>query len=362
MKEPRKYLITRHSATDLERSCWQDVMAALDFFKIKSYVKINKTLKTIDFPNGSQMLFMGLDDADKVKSIGNITDIVVEEASEISLDTYSQLKQRLRGNGKLRNQMVLMTNPVSKANWIYKFFFEGGNKEPDCLIDRSTYKDNKFLNETTIAALEGYKETNPYFYRVYCLGEWGSLSKQVFTNYRSEDLDLNELRSRNLQHLVGLDFGFVNDPTAIICSLLDETNKRIYIYREFYKTGLTNDEIAAVLRTMGLEKSTIIADSAEQKSIEEIKRAGIRRIQPSVKGKDSINQGIQKLQQYELIVDSSCYNVLEELENYSWQKDRATGEYINKPIDQFNHCIDALRYSLQCVEQGSKIHSYSIVM
>jgi phage terminase large subunit len=346
----------------LERSCWADVLAALDFFHVKSMVKINKSLKQIDFPNGSQMLFMGLDDEQKVKSIPNITDIIIEECSEINLDTFSQLKQRLRGSGKLPNQMVLQCNPVSKANWVYKHFFENGNQEPNCLIDRSTYKDNKFLNETTIAALEGYKETNPYFYRVYCLGEWGSLSKQVFTNYRAEDLDIDTLRKQGYQHLVGLDFGFVNDPTAIICSLLDEENKRIYIYREFYKTGLTNDEIAAVLRSMGLEKSTIIADSAEQKSIEEIKRAGIRRIQPSVKGKDSINQGISKLQQYELIVDSSCFNTLEELENYSWQKDRATGEYINKPIDQFNHCIDALRYSLQCVEQGSKIHSYSIVM
>ena len=355
IQDKRKYLITRKSAVDLERSCWADVMSALDFFQIKDSVKINKSLKTINFPNGSQMLFMGLDDSQKVKSIPDITDIIVEECSEISLETFSQLKQRLRGSGQARNQIVLQCNPVSKTNWVYKHFFQEGCKEDNCLIHRSTYKDNRFLNQTTINALENYKNTNPYFYRVYCLGEWGSLSKQIFTNYEIQDLDLESLRAASYMLLVGLDFGYVNDPTTIICSLLDEENKTIYIYNEFYKTGLLNDEIANQLKLMGLEKSTIIADSAEQKSIEEIKRDGIRRIAPAHKGKDSVIQGIQKLQQYKIIVDSSCIYTIEELESYCWKKDRATDEYINQPIDEYNHCIDALRYSLQCVDSKAKL-------
>lgn len=354
LMDRRKYLITRNTAVDLERSCWQDTLAALDFFQIKGEVKINKSLKTIEYPNGSIMLFTGLDDDQKIKSIPNITDIIVEECSEINLDKFSQLKQRMRGVGKLRNQLVLQCNPVSKSNWTYKHFFLDGCKEPNCIIHRSTYKDNRFLNQTTINALEGYKETNPYFYRVYCLGEWGSLNKQVFTNYRVAQLDLDSLRANNYEHLVGLDFGFVNDPTTIISSLLDEENKRIYIYNEFYKTGLLNDEIAAQLSLLGYEKTTIIADSAEQKSIEEIKRLGIRRITPAAKGKGSVIQGIQKLQQYELIVDSSCTNTIEELDNYCWKKDRVSGEYINEPVDENNHCIDALRYSLQCVKKRIK--------
>lgn len=353
--DKRKYLITRKSAVDLERSCWADVIAALEFFCIKDEVKINKSLKTIDFPNGSQILMMGLDDEQKVKSIPNITDIIVEECSEISLDTFSQLKQRMRGSGHFRNQLILQCNPVSKINWVFKHFFLDGCKEPNCLIHRSTYKDNRFLNETTIKALEDYKYSNPYFYRVYCLGEWGSLSKQVFSNYEIKELDLNDLRTKGLAHLVGLDFGFVNDPTTIICSLLDEENKIIYIYNEFYQTGLLNDEIAAQIRLMGLDKTTIIADSAEQKSIEEIKREGIKRITPARKGKDSIIQGIQKLQQYKLIVDSSCSNTIEELESYCWKKDRTTGEYLNEPIDENNHCIDALRYSLQCIDARARL-------
>ena len=169
------------------------------------------------------------------------------------------------------------------------------------------------------------------------------------------ELDPGELRKLHLPQLAGLDFGYVNDPTAIVISLLDEDNKAIYVLNEFYQTGLLNDEIANVLKGMGLEKSPVVADSAEKKSIEEIRRSGIRRIQASAKGPDSVNQGIQKLQQYHLIVDPACSNLLEELENYSWQKDRSTGEYVNKPIDKYNHCLDALRYSLQCVDTKPRL-------
>ena len=348
MRDKRKYLVVRKSATDLRRSCWVDLQNTLSQFQITRLCKINQTNMTVELPNGSSFLCMGIDDFEKVKSIPGITDILIEEASEITFDDFSQLKIRLRGQGTFRNQIVLMTNPISKLNWIYRHFFEKGCLEPNCLIHQSTYKDNKFVNETTVRALENYKDTNPMFYRVYCLGEFGSISKLIFTNFRTEELDIDELRKMNLQHLVGLDFGYVNDPTAIIESLLDEENKRIYVIREFYKTGLLNDEIAEQLKRMGLSKSTIIADSAEQKSIEEIKRAGIGRIKASVKGQGSVMQGIQKLQQYELIVDSSCFNLLEELENYSYKKDKSTGEYTNEPVDEYNHAVDALRYSLQC--------------
>lgn len=349
LKDCRKYVVVRKSATDLRRSCWEDFNNTLAQFRIKGLCKLNNTNMTCEMPNGSSFLFMGLDDSEKIKSIPNITDAVIEEASEITFDDFSQIKMRLRGKGRLRNQIVLMTNPISKANWVYRHFFDGGCHEENCLISQSTYRDNKFVNESTVRALESYRETNPMFYRVYCLGEFGSLSKQVFTNYTTENLDIDELRSRGLPHMVGLDFGYVNDPTAIVDCLLDEEAKRIYVLREFYQTGLLNDEIAAQIRLMGLSKSTIVADSAEQKSIEEIRKCGVPHIRPAAKGQGSINQGIQKLQQYELVLDSSCVCLLEELENYSYKRDKASGEYVNEPIDRYNHAIDALRYSLQCV-------------
>lgn len=357
LQDKRKYLVVRKSATDLRRSCWEDLINCLKQFQIFQLCKVNNTNMTVEFPNGSSFLCSGLDDYEKIKSIPNITDAIVEEASEVTLDDFSQIKMRLRGKGRLRNQVVLMTNPISKANWIYRYFFDKGCTEPNCLIHQSTYRDNKFVNNTTVKALEAYKTTNPMFYRVYCLGEFGSLAKQVFTNWESADLDLDLLRKQNLVHCVGMDFGFVNDATAIVDCLLDDENKTFYVLREFYKTGLLNDEIAAQLKLMGLQKATIIADSAEQKSIEEIKKCGISRIQPSVKGQGSINQGIQQLQQYHIVVDSSCVCLLEELENYSYRKDKATGEYINEPIDKYNHAIDAMRYSLQCQSKRHKLRT-----
>lgn len=358
LAEPnRKILIVRKSAVDVRRSCWEDLQRTIRQFKIGGLCTINQTTMEVRLSNGSRFLLMGLDDFEKVKSIPDINDILIEEASEITFDDYSQLLQRTRGKGSLLNQVVLMSNPVSKANWLYKHFFEDGCSEPNCTISRTTYKDNPFLNQETVETLENYRETNPYYYRVYTLGEWGSLSKQVFTNYEAAELDAAELRNRGYQHLVGLDFGFINDPTAIVDCLLDEEGGNLYVTREFYQTGLLNDEIAQQIKRMGLAKSAIVADSAELKSIEEIKRAGISRIKPAAKGQGSVLQGIQKLQQYKLIVDSSCFNLLEELENYSWKKDKATGEYINEPIDAYNHAIDALRYSLQCADMRHRLKS-----
>ena len=172
------------------------------------------------------------------------------------------------------------------------------------------------------------------------------MDRLVYTNWRvqsAEDTPAGAL-------IIGLDFGYANDASALIVARIDEENKRIYIMDEVYKTGMLNDEIANIILYKGLQKEIIIADSAEQKSIEEIKRAGVARIRPAAKGQGSILQGIQKLQQYELIVSPSCVNTLIELQNYTWKKDRATNEYINEPCDAYNHALDALRYSLQCVK------------
>lgn len=355
LQDKRKYLVLRKSATDLRRSCWEDLTNTLKQFRIYDRCKINLTNLTVELPNGSTFLCMGLDDSEKIKSIPQVTDAIIEEASEITFDDFSQVRMRLRGNGRLRNQVVLMTNPISKANWVYRHFFENGCREPNCLVHRSTYKDNKFVNESTVQALEAYKDTNPMYYQVYCLGEFGSLAKRVLNNWHAETLDYDELRRHGYAHLVGLDFGYVNDSTAIVDCLLDEEGKRLYVLREFYRTGLLNPDIASQLKLMGLSKSTIVADSAEQKSIEEIRKCGVPHIKATVKGPGSIMQGIQQLQQYEIIVDGSCVNLLEELENYSYKKDKSTGEYLNEPVDAYNHAIDALRYSLQCVSTRSKL-------
>ena len=349
LREPRKILVIRKVARTLKDSCFQMALDTLSKLKILTYCKVNNSTFTIELPNGSSLLFKGLDDPEKIKSIAGITDIVIEEATELTFEEFSQLDLRLRA--KAANQQIyLMFNPVSKVNWCYRHWFENGTPANTKII-KTTYKDNRFLPQDYIDSLEAMKTTNFAYWNIYANGEFCSLDKLVYTNWRVSD----EVPPKGLFLLVGLDFGYVNDPSAMVVSYLDSENGRIYITDEFYAIGKLNNEIADMIKYKGLAKEVIIADSAEQKSIEEIKRLGVPRIRSAAKGQGSILQGIQKIQQYELVVNPQCRNIIVELENYSWEKDKATGEYINKPQDTYNHALDALRYSIQAYEKNTKI-------
>ena len=339
-------LCIRKTLASQRESCWKLFLDQIRNWRLNPYMTINKSNYSIQFINGSEIIFRGLDDPEKIKSIVDIDDIIVEEGSEFTGDEFDQLVLRARHVSKTINQIYLSTNPTSKTSFIYKRWFQSGAEiSDDTYILKSTYKDNKFLPPNYIESLENLMNTNSVYYRIYALGEWTSLSKLVYTNWKVQPFTLSDMKG--FKHITGMDFGFENDLSTIIDSYVDEENKRIYIYREWGETGRTNQEIAKVLIDMGLSKSDIIADSAEPKSIRELKDAGIYRIRKSVKGPDSIIHGIQRLQQYEIIVHPSCNLTITELENYSWVKDTKTGEYKNEPIDQYNHCLDALRYSIQ---------------
>ena len=195
--------------------------------------------------------------------------------------------------------------------------------------------------------------TEPFYYKIYCLGEFATLDKLVFPIIHKQII--NGERLRDLPLFAGMDFGYTNDPTAIIWGRYDKANKTIYITGEYFKKGMLNDEIAETLKSLGLSKEVITADSAEQKSIAEIRKNGIHRIRASVKGPDSIIHGIGWLSQNKIIVDERCAGLIEEFENYTWEKDKKTGEYINKPVDSFNHGIDAMRYGLESMMRPSGI-------
>ena len=343
----RKILVIRKYGTTLKDSVFDLFYNTLSKWKILPYCKVNFSSYTISLPNGSVFLFKGLDDSEKIKSITDITDIYIEEATELSDDEFTQLDLRLRAMAGYL-QLIVSFNPVSKVNWVYRKWFASKNKTyENTLIIHTTYKDNKFLPKAYIDALEEKQRTNYVYYKIYALGEFATLDKLVFTNWRIEEFDHAKLEG---DLLVGLDFGFVNDTSALVASILDEQNKKIYIFQEWGAKGKTNQELAKVVKSLGFSKSVIIADSAEKKSIEEIKREGITRIRESVKGKDSIIHGVQMLQNYEIIVHPLCTEIVTEFENYSWKKDKSTGLYVNEPVDAFNHYIDALRYSLQCVK------------
>lgn len=346
LRGKRKVLVIRKVARTQKESCFTVIKDVLSSLNILDKCTINKSTLDITLPNGSVFLFKGMDDSEKIKSIANITDIWIEEATELNLDDFTQLNLRLRASVP-NLQMILSFNPVSKANWCYQTFFA---KKTDAFVLKTTYKDNKFLPRAYIESLEKMIETNYTYYKIYALGEFCSLDKLIYTNWEEKEFYVQELIStKKFITLTGLDFGFTNDPTALVVSLCDTNSKELYIFDEYGNVGMTNPEIAEVLKSMGYSKNIIMADSAEQKSIEEIRRAGITKIKACKKSPDSVKHGIQQLQQYKIYVHPKCVGVITELQNYSWKKDKQSGEYINEAVDQFNHYLDALRYSMQIV-------------
>lgn len=340
----RKLLVIRKIGNTLKDSVWAMYLKLL-YQMPQVILKMNKSDFTIDLVNGSTILFKGLDDAEKVKSIEGITDIVIEEASELSEDDFDQLNLRLRAKcGML--QIHMMFNPVSKANWVYRRFFENGTPE-DTIIVHTTYKDNPHLPKEYIDSLLRLERTNPAYYKIYVLGDFATLDKLVFPVKTVRLVSKEEVK--DLPFWIGMDFGYTNDPTAITWGYCDNVNRKLYITGEYNRRGMTNDIIAETITDLGFAKERIIADAAEPKSIAELKGLGIRRITGAVKGQDSVKNGIDKIQRYDIIIDERCTNTIEEFNNYTWVKDKKSGEYINQPIDSFNHHIDSIRYGIQGV-------------
>ena len=355
LKEKRTILLMRKQTTQLRDSVWKEILQVIDDFHLSQFFTVNKTeFRITCLINGTEFKCLGLDEPEKIKGFADISDVFLDEVTGFNQEDVELIDGTLRSpKFKLPLQMYFSFNPISKANFVYKYFgFDTGITPPNTFILKSTYLDNPFLGENVAERYEALKQRDYRRWQIEALGDFVSLDKLVFQNYKVEEFDHTKI---NGVLLCGLDYGFVNDISAFVASLLDEENKKIYVFKIWGDTNKTNDELSNIIKAMGFSKSLIIADCAEQKSIEEMKRAGILRIKPSVKGADSIIHGIQKLQQYDIIIHPSCEGIITEFENYSWQKDKQSGEYINKPIDSFNHYIDALRYSLQCVNSGKLV-------
>lgn len=342
-KYPRKVLFLRKVGSSVYDSIFEDVKQCLEAWGLLGACKVNNSAYRIELPNGAQFIFKGLDNREKIKSIKGISDVVMEEASEFTLDDYTQLTLRLRDKKHPNKQIYLMFNPVSKVNWVYNAFFV--KKPKNTVIYQTTYKDNRFLDEVTKENIEELAERNEAYYKIYALGEFATLDKLVFPKYKKQLLNKDELS--HIPSDFGLDYGFINDPSAFMHVKVDDENKRLYIVEEYVKKGLTNDKIAEAIKALGYSKEIIRADSAEKKSNQELRNLDIPRVIDVIKGPGSVMQGIQYILQYEIIVDERCVKTIEELENYTWKKDRATNEYINEPVDSYNHCLDAVRYAVQ---------------
>lgn len=319
-------------------------------------------------PTGQKILFRGFDDPQSITSItvetGHLCFVWIEEAFQITNEEeFNKLDLSIRGalpEGYFK-QITFTFNPWSENIWLKKRFFDAYDRgERNNLLCLTTnYLCNEFLDSDDIAVFDDMKKNNARRYSIEGLGDWGIAEGLVFNNWEELDFDYNALKQMRdrrdqpvYQELYGLDWGYSNDPTGFSACLVSEKTKEIFIYDEIYEYRMTNMDIAQKIKEKGYDKCLIIADSAEPKSIEEVRNFGVQRIRPAKKGPDSVRAGIQKLQDYHIYIHPRCSNALVEFNNYIWDKDK-DGRVLNQPIDDYNHFIDAFRYSCEKIGQNN---------
>ena len=350
MKYPNSnMLVVRKTYRTLKDSCYTELKWAIKRLKVEQWWDMKESPLEMTYkPTGQKIYFRGLDDPLKITSIAVETGVLswmwIEEAYEITKEEdFDTLAESMLGDcpAGLFKQITLTFNPWNEHTWLKKRFFD--NPDDDTLALTTTYKCNEWLSQADIKVFEKMKERNPRRYQVAGLGNWGVIDGLVYENWHEQEFKLDDVRA--LPSAFGLDFGYTNDPSAFFAGFIDTANKRIYVWDEMYKKGLSNKRIFEELTSMGYGKERITADSAEPKSIDELKGLGLR-VTGARKGKDSVINGIQFVQDFEIIVHPRCVNFITEIGNYTWDTDKF-GNKLNRPIDDFNHLMDAMRYALE---------------
>ena len=352
-------LVVRKTYRTLKDSCYTELKWAIHRLGVDAFFNCTQASLEITYiPTGQKIYFRGLDDPLKVTSItvdvGSLCWLWIEEAYEINSEAdFDMLNESIRGEVQdgLFKQVTLTFNPWNDRHWLKRKFFD--NPDKDTLAMTTNYTCNEWLDEADLQVFETMKEKNPRRYQVAGLGNWGIVDGLVYENWKEQEFNVEDVRTANTTSVFGLDFGYTNDPSALFCGILDVKSKKLWVFDEMYEKALSNKDIYNNIVNMGFVKEQIIADCAEPKSIDELKYYGIRRIQGAKKGKDSINNGIQWIQELEIIIHPRCVNFLTEIGNYQWDEDKF-GNKVNKPIDCFNHLMDAMRYALEKYITGNK--------
>ena len=350
-------LVIRRIFNTHKDSTYTQLKWASNVLGVSHLWKFSKSpLEATYIPTGQKILFRGLDDPMSITSItvehGHLCWCWFEEAFQVmNEDDFNKVDMSIRGElpkGYFK-QITLSFNPWSEKHWLKKRFFD--TEDEDVLAITTNYACNEFLGEDDKKLFEKMKINNPRRYNIEGLGNWGIAEGLIYNNFEELDFDIEEIKKReNIKSAFGLDFGYTNDPTAFIASLIDLDNMEIFIFDEHYQKAMSNKDIANMIKYKGYSKERIVGDSSEPKSIDDIKRQGIYRLKGARKGKDSILNGIQYIQDFKIYVHPKCENTLIELSNYVW--DTKEGNVINKPIDDYNHLMDALRYSLEDIRLG----------
>lgn len=352
-------LIVRKTYRTLHDSCFTELKWAINRLGVAAHWDIKESPLEMTYkPTGQKIYFRGLDDPLKVTSItvdvGSLCWMWIEEAYEImNEDDFNILDESIRGqvDEGLFKQITLTFNPWNEHHWMKKRFFDA-EYDPDILALTTNYLINEFLDAADRKVFETMKVQNPRRYRVAGLGDWGIVDGLIFENWQEKAFDIDAIRQmQSIKSSFGLDFGYTNDPSALWCGFVDLSNKIIYVFDEMYEKGMSNERIHTKVTKMGYAKERITADSAEPKSIDRLRELGLSRIRKARKGKDSINSGIDFIQDFKIIIHPRCVNFLTEISNYTWDIDKF-GKKLNKPIDDFNHLMDAMRYALESFSMG----------
>lgn len=351
-------LVVRKTFRTLKDSCYTELRWAMRRLGVEAFFSCKESPLEITYlPTGQKIYFRGLDDPLKVTSItvdvGFLCWLWIEEAYELTKEAdFDMLDESIRGQvpSNLFKQVTLTFNPWNEGHWLKKRFFDSPDSE--ILAMTTNYMCNEFLDDADKKVFETMKIKNPRRYKVAGLGDWGISEGLVFENWEEAVFDVNEISKRqSVVSKFGLDFGYTNDPSALFCGLIDTVAREIYVFDEMYKKALLNSEIAGEINRMGYAKEKITADCAEPKSIAELRRLGLLHINRSRKGKDSVMNGIQYIQNYKIIIHPRCVNFLTEISNYRWAEDKL-GNKLNKPEDDFNHLMDAMRYAMEDLIRG----------
>lgn len=347
-------LVVRKVYRTMKDSVFTQLKWAINMLQVSDQWECKETPLEMTYkPTGQKILFRGLDDPLKITSItvehGVLCWLWLEEAYEVmNEEDFDTLDESMRGqtSGELFKQITITFNPWNEKHWLKRRFFDVDDE--DILAMTTNYMCNEFLDETDLKKFEKMKKNNPRRYKTAGLGGWGIVEGLIFENFEERAFKLNEIGEAIT--ISGLDFGYTNDPTAFLIGFVNEEERIIYVWDEMYKKGLTNKMIFEEITAMGYNKESITGDSAEPKSIDELSDLGLR-IHGAAKGKDSIRNGIQFIQNFKIVVHPRCVNFLTEISNYTWDKDRF-GNTLNVPIDEFNHLMDALRYATEKIQSG----------
>ena len=354
-------LVVRKVFRTLKDSCFTQLKWAINRLGVSHLWDVKESpLEMTYIPTGQKIYFRGLDDPLKVTSItvevGYLCWMWIEEAYEIMRESdFDMLNESIRGaipeDSGLFKQITLTFNPWNEHHWIKSRFFD--DPDDDTMAVTTNYLCNEWLDDADRKVFETMKVKNPRRYRVAGLGDWGIVEGVIFENWEEKAFDIDEIRALpGVKSRFGLDFGYTNDPTALFCGLIDTKAKTLWVFDEMYEHGMSNEKIYERILSMGYAKEKITADSAEPKSIDRLRTLGIQHIGKARKGPDSIKSGIDYLQDFHIIVHPRCNNFITEISNYTWDKDTKTGKTVNRPIDDFNHLMDAMRYAVESDSKG----------